>query len=77
MTIMISVPGLQEYIEAISFWQFLKEKTLISVAEVEEGLRFIRSSQIKVSHDLASCVVTLNSTKVIQQLVHVASHVAL
>jgi len=60
---MISVPGLQEYIEAISFWQFLKEKTLISVAEVEEGLQFIRSSEIKVSHDLASCAVTLKKKK--------------
>ena len=32
--------GLQEYIEAVSFWNYLKHNTLVSCHEVQDQLKF-------------------------------------
>ncbi len=36
-------PGLQEYIEAVSFYHYLKHKDLVGLKEVEERLTFTES----------------------------------
>lgn len=48
-------PGLQEYVEAVSFQHFIKTRTLISLDEINNQLTFTpKTDEVKCSEDLAS-----------------------
>jgi len=59
--------GLQEYVEAVSFYYYLKDGMLVTLSQVEKDLKFSRSSateiaQQKPSTDLKNPATVLSST---------------
>ena len=46
--------GLQEYVEAVSFYHYLKDGTLVTLSQVEKDLKFPRSSATELAQQKAA-----------------------
>lgn len=46
-SVLVLFPGIQEYVEAVSFHHFIRHRTLISLEEINARLVFMRENKVR------------------------------